>query len=641
MVTASPMLRSTPRSATLESTADSRSNSSSHSTEVTNSESHTLETEVSASYPWSASVSVNTSSNWSNSTVNTNASSWTSESAQASQEEYQRSVTEEESVTFETGNITIGFTITNRGERSVVLNNLRIAALKADVFRPSNPPQFIAELVPSESSITINTSEENGPLQASADDINADIMRRLLADPNGLYFQVTNFDLQDPESSFNYSTIAENTVARNALVVIDYGDGTVERHMVAVTLRRDSSGAPTGLTMAEVMGIIDLDYETAEDPDTGAEVLIRVGTVESSPDSFRMWMIASSSDNLAADPTLGFEEIVVKNRDIIQLTFIQDTDGDRIPDRRELFIGTDRMLTHTDGDGKSDWEELNEGWVCPPYGTVDTPVSVFSDPRFVDRDGDGLTDAEERTAQTDPNNADTDGDGIRDDEDSDPIESGPLGPKIEPYTGAPAPTWTSWEDATAEGAERHVAMRTTNPSGTGYVNGRTIHYSSLAHSYASLWYGVSRKRPLGLDLNDGDFADDGELFTIDVGQSSLPTGRVVYVGSTRIQYLSAGAWVTTSVPTRFTMTATDAEGDPVPAVAASGTLPLAADYVFDITNVPSFNVNFFMEARDPRDGSTWLPAYTLFNELHTNSAATPKPQFASYSMYPAFWSQNQ
>ncbi|MFB6092082.1 MAG: hypothetical protein ABEK02_03615 [Haloquadratum sp.] len=80
--------------------------------------------------------------------------------------------------------------------------------------------------------------------------------------------------------------------------------------------------------------------------------------------------------------------------------FAADTDGDTLPDVRELSVlGTDPTKRDTDGDGLRDAQEL---------------TAPETDPAMADSDGDGLSDARERDLATDPTGADTDGDGISD-----------------------------------------------------------------------------------------------------------------------------------------------------------------------------------------------------------------------------------
>ncbi len=84
-----------------------------------------------------------------------------------------------------------------------------------------------------------------------------------------------------------------------------------------------------------------------------------------------------------------------------------DTDNDSVPDKDELEIyKTDINNADTDGDGYSDWTELNAG-----YSPLN-PKPVKLDDN--DYDGDGLSDRMELNFHTDLSNTDTDGDGFSD-----------------------------------------------------------------------------------------------------------------------------------------------------------------------------------------------------------------------------------
>jgi hypothetical protein len=80
----------------------------------------------------------------------------------------------------------------------------------------------------------------------------------------------------------------------------------------------------------------------------------------------------------------------------------KDMDGLVLAD--ELKFGTDPGSADTDGDGRLDGMEVLSGG---------DPLSA--DDRYLDADGDGLSDDYERANGTNPESLDTDGDGLRDD----------------------------------------------------------------------------------------------------------------------------------------------------------------------------------------------------------------------------------
>ena len=124
-----------------------------------------------------------------------------------------------------------------------------------------------------------------------------------------------------------------------------------------------------------------------------------------------------------------------------------DTDGDSIPDRRELELGLSSINKDTDGDGLDDKEEV-DGPTDPTNpdsdgdGLLDgAEINNGTDPLNVDSDGDTLSDGEEvNTLYTSPINPDTDGDGLNDNVDPSP---GQLPTVTVPPTETATPTETT------------------------------------------------------------------------------------------------------------------------------------------------------------------------------------------------------
>ncbi len=89
-----------------------------------------------------------------------------------------------------------------------------------------------------------------------------------------------------------------------------------------------------------------------------------------------------------------------------------DSDGDGVPDQDEIEVyKTNPNLADTDGDGYSDWVELNSG-----YSPLEAQSFKLEES---DYDNDGLSDRMELNFGTDITNSDTDGDGYSDGEEID------------------------------------------------------------------------------------------------------------------------------------------------------------------------------------------------------------------------------
>ena len=96
----------------------------------------------------------------------------------------------------------------------------------------------------------------------------------------------------------------------------------------------------------------------------------------------------------------------------VQANGLPDADRDGVPDKDEQEVYyTDMYAVDTDGDGYSDFEEINRGF--SPHNPE--PVRLIDS----DMDSDGLSDAWEIKFRTSPVLADTDGDGFKDGEEAD------------------------------------------------------------------------------------------------------------------------------------------------------------------------------------------------------------------------------
>lgn len=116
-----------------------------------------------------------------------------------------------------------------------------------------------------------------------------------------------------------------------------------------------------------------------------------------------------------------------------------DSDGDGLTNKQEEKIGTSASLRDTDGDGKSDYEEVrvvhtnplvyDAGQATVASDTASPDAVPITAPSSLERDqdGDGLTDHDEVVKyHTDPANPDSDQDGYPDGKE---VQSGynPLG----------------------------------------------------------------------------------------------------------------------------------------------------------------------------------------------------------------------
>lgn len=178
----------------------------------------------------------------------------------------------------------------------------------------------------------------------------------------------------------------------------------------------NSGGVPTLIDGVKLVGPV------------AKPVLWRVRDMTSETDSTpRFWTVMTSGDTTSA--TTSIDDEIIQAGDTVLLALTKDEDGDGLYAAQEQQYGTLDTAADTDGDGLKDGEEAarkyintsncsiaDGGWTVTMTARDGSTSSrrVFSDPRLVDTDGDGVNDGVEKTRGTDPTSRDTDSDGLSD-----------------------------------------------------------------------------------------------------------------------------------------------------------------------------------------------------------------------------------
>lgn len=370
--------------------------------------------------------------------------------------------------------------------------------------------------------ITLGPGQTSSVFQVSAQGLSASLILEFLARPNNLILEPSNFDLNDSQG-INFAFLTENTFGRTALLVIDYGDGVVERFRVATNVDRSSDSSLAGIKLGrvfeDVLGLErGVDFDTEEQFDSGGNSLgrtvltrLRRGDQDfetelhddtpgaPSPNVKQAWIVIGSRDPRVTVPQNlddSFEDIVLHNRDEVRVVFVRDEDRDGLNDREEYVFGSSDQTPHSDGVGLNpngdtldDLFETKVGWVAGirwsdpanpgdpddpsdpgivaripdgfegPFGSY--PRRVFSDPATTDADLDDLDDLSEFQQGTDPFNADTDGDSL-----PDAVDPAPLLPASRLFVDANVAATSlqdgsSWENAFAS-LEAALSLAKTN-----------------------------------------------------------------------------------------------------------------------------------------------------------------------------------
>ncbi len=402
-----------------------------------------------------------------------------------------------------TGFISVPVRLRNTGLFSFTLESLGLTVLKftppltnpdQDPMLPVDPDDTVpatfdamATLTPDFDGITLAPGETTPILLVQAADVNADVIKDFLANPSSLVLSPAVFDMVS-EDGIDFDFITETTYTQTALLEIVYGPGDVETHRVATNVERNGfqyAGISLADALEDIVGIAE-DPSGVGGPDayvlgdlemtdgttvtqTGFSQLtsIRDRAVVSAAlpgDPTAFWVI--SGNNLPfvhfdldddgevdiGEEAVDFHAVRLHAGDVVRLYYTQDADGDGLFAFEEQFFGTSEATPDTDGDGRTDAEEVrigidvgpgNPGLLALPGSPY--PRKVYTNPVLDDTDGDGVDDLDELPAGTDPTHVDTDRDGLPDMVDPFPaIPAARLHAKV---AGSGTESGASWTDA--------------------------------------------------------------------------------------------------------------------------------------------------------------------------------------------------
>jgi hypothetical protein len=321
------------------------------------------------------------------------------------------------------GELELNLRIRNDGDLAFRLDNLILGAVMVD---PLNSGQIlpVANLDIDTTFLsfpvtTLAPNQTTGNLLFDNDDLTVEEAKTLLRDASGLIIDVALSEVVNQDGvAFAFSRTEVGL--KTATVIIDFGGNRpAERYLVATNVDDQTQR----VSMQTVMtGILRAPYLTDA---TGQLITIRGIAENAATDAY--WVAVVITDNgldQAASTyspltaAYDFNALTLKSGDVIQLTYMEDADGDGLGLRREFLTGTNPLLADTDSDGLDDGVELEGFQLTVDKGDGAGPVTttVRSDPKLSDSDMDGLSDLTETTGPipSDPTNADTDDDRILD-----------------------------------------------------------------------------------------------------------------------------------------------------------------------------------------------------------------------------------
>jgi hypothetical protein len=141
------------------------------------------------------------------------------------------------------GGVRVLLNLHNRS-RAITFHISDVVVLARRFDAASGQMRLVGELRPTEDLDLTVAAGESVPVTFENTAIDADVINAILRDPRALTFRVARYQLARVDSTgaptADYAALAEPMIRQTGLVVVDYGNGTVERHAVATNVRRNA-----------------------------------------------------------------------------------------------------------------------------------------------------------------------------------------------------------------------------------------------------------------------------------------------------------------------------------------------------------------------------------------------------------------
>lgn len=300
--------------------------------------------------------------------------------------------------------------LSNTGSIAYTVENL---TTNLNVFMVSEGMKVVTTLAPeiggaftlqpgSNKSVTRKFCNANVPLEQ---------LGNLIYSPGAMFVDASSYKItmNREGKTTDFTEDYTKAVAQTATVVIDYGPNfaskSTREHMVATNYRVKTSNVPVaekyeGVSVVDLLKILGVKYTEGDIVNARREQVHALKTLDGvaygvgANRDTSMWFVAVSR---AATPHLtdlysaavgGFslDTLMVYAGDRVQFIYNEDHDHDGVPASMEKLLGISDSKVDSDGDGLSDYEEIN-GWARLDKNG-DTVAVFRTNPANVDSDGD-------------------------------------------------------------------------------------------------------------------------------------------------------------------------------------------------------------------------------------------------------------
>lgn len=454
--------------------------------------------------------------------------SWTESQAREAEQAYEESMGQggSEVLTIDGGYIQVPINLVNNGDITFTMTDLRVNVLARyydgtsnyvpamELQRKGNTPLTLAPGQKVSNIILISTNSDDGAI------------RKLLRNPSGLLFEVSNYTVTDA-GGVPYGFAEQEIKQKTATVIIDYGnERPTERYLAAVIPSRSAS-VKSGIKISSLMSsVLNIPYEVQAEQN-GFYSISKVRDVEADASLHKKWLVTTTSkmDTIVNS----VEDIVLQAGDKVYFTFVKDEDADGISAREEFLNGTFDTFLDTDSDSLSDYKEIREGTTVKVEGELE--YTAYSKGYNSDSDEDGLSDDFEYACGLDPSRADTDLDGISDyDELYGYDVVGASSYHIYPYAGIVIAAGINDTLDTSLSGDDTIINNYIYPGENGVIDSAPTgdDYLGVEHIALSCEIAGFATNPLNQDT-DGDSISDGVEKELGIGNSNDSSDISLYL----------------------------------------------------------------------------------------------------------------
>jgi len=202
--------------------------------------------------------------------------STTEESVARNEATWQAEVATNTTRVAEDGDFTATFKVRNVSKRSLRVEDLSILAYR---LTPGTSTGFTTIDILGPAPTTAGSTEVQFPAVLLGPDgefsfvtksgrLALDQIEPLVRRPSSLFFEVANYTLYQTddkgEKVRDYAAIGERILERCGYLTIDFGNGQVDRHLVATNVLRNPDGSGAGLPLTEALTLLGVPFRTQE-----------------------------------------------------------------------------------------------------------------------------------------------------------------------------------------------------------------------------------------------------------------------------------------------------------------------------------------------------------------------------------------